>query len=238
MTSDRHAVLVFADAAVLDCAHRGWPRALAPLLKCNDYSSWSNLGFDVHVFTTVGSDAPCATPGTVHAQRGDSFGERLEDAVETLSDLRYTKVVIVGSDCPDLRPQDIQQAFSALQGSQLVLGPDHRGGCYLIGFNIEDRWRLRGIQWRRNTDFDELLNRFGFENSWQLPVKIDLDTWEDVRLLAKSASFWRHTAAALLLSFRSYPSFTPSTIQLRTTEQRIRWQLPPPFPHAVLPPIA
>ncbi len=228
MTSGRHAVLVFANAAVLDCAHRGWPRALAPLLKCNDFSSWSNLGFDVHVFTTIGADGACATPSTVHGQRGDSFGERLENAVETLSDLRYTKVVIVGSDCPDLRPQDIQQAFSALQDSQLVLGPDHRGGCYLIGFNIEDRLRLRGIQWQRNTDFVELLHRFGTENSWQLPVKLDLDTWEDVRVLAKSPSLWRQVAANLLQGFTSRPSPAPHKIQPLTRAQRIRWQLPPP----------
>jgi hypothetical protein len=61
-----------------------------------------------------------------------------------------------------------------------------------------------------------------------LPIKIDLDTLGDVRLLAKSTSFWRHTAALLLLSFKSYPFFKPSRIQLRRSEQRIHWQLPPP----------
>lgn len=228
MTSERHAVLVFANAAVLDCAHRGWPRALLPLLQCNDFSSWSNLGFDVHVFTSLGSDAACATPNTVHGQRGDSFGERLENAVETLSDLGYAKVVIVGRDCPDLQSADIQQAFSALEERQLVLGPDHRGGCYLIGFNLEDRWRLRGIQWQCDTDFDELLDRFGAENCWQLPVKLDLDTWSDVCLLAKSPSCWRAVAANLLQVFWSHSFHRSSRIQLRTKEQRIRWQLPPP----------
>src|SRR5258708_40378297 len=145
MTSERHAVLVFANAAVLDCAHRGWPSALATLLKCNDFSSWSNLGFDVHVFTTLGSDAAAAVPSAVHGQRGDSFGERLENAVETLSDLRYTKVVIVGSDCPDLRPQDIQPAFSAPKRSQLVLGPDHRSGPSSLGRHTAAPWALRAL---------------------------------------------------------------------------------------------
>ncbi len=228
MTSERHALLVFANAAVLDRAHRRWPRALQPLLECNKFPAWSNLGFDVHVFTSLGSAPACATTDNVHGQRGDSFGERLENAVETLSDLGYRKVVIVGSDCPDLRPTDIQQAFSALNERELALGPDHRGGCYLIGFNIEDRGRLHGIQWRRNTDFNELLNRFGAENSWRLPVKLDLDTWGDVRLLAKSQSLWRHVAATLLQLFESHPSSAPLRIQLLTREQRIRWQLPPP----------
>lgn len=227
MTTERQALLVFRNAAVVDCARRGWPRALAPLLECSDFSCWSKFGFDVHLFLSSGS-AACATTDSVHGQRGDSFGERLENAIETLSGFGYTKVVVVGSDCPDLQPTDILQAFSALEERQLVLGPDHRGGCYLIGLHVEDRSRLRDIQWQRNTDFDELLSRFGFENIWQLSVKIDLDSWEDVRLLAKSPSVWRQVAAILLQSFSSHPSCTTLQIHFRTREQRVRWQLPPP----------
>jgi glycosyltransferase A (GT-A) superfamily protein (DUF2064 family) len=228
MTSERHALLIFANAAIVDCEHRRWPRALQPLLECNNFPEWTDLGFDVHVFTSLAAVPASSRTERLHRQRGSSFGERLENAIETVSDMGYARVVIVGSDCPDLTPTDIQHAFSVLNERQLVLGPDHRGGCYLIGFKTEDRWRLRGIQWQRDTDFAELLSRFGAENSWRLPVKLDLDTWVDVRLLAGSQSSWRDIAATLLQRFRSHPCCAPLRIRLRTREQRIRWQLPPP----------
>lgn len=229
MTSERQAVLVFSNPGAIDCARRRWPRALQRLLELNDLPSWSRLGFDVHVFTSPGFTATYGTQAAVHGQHGSSFGQRLDNAVRTLTDLGYTKVVIVGSDCPDLGTQDIEQAFAALKDRQLVLGPDHRGGCYLIGLDVQDLCRLQGVHWQRNTDFEELLCRFGTENSWLLPVRIDLDTWEDVRLLAESPGSWRHIATALLRVFRPHPFSKPSSVQVRATEQRIRWQLPPPI---------
>lgn len=226
MAPTRHALLVFANGAVHDCGHRGWPVALQQLLEIHNFPGWSDLGFDVHVFTSHGLVAN-ATRGNLHDQHGNSFGEKLENAVETLHGLGYTQIVIVGNDCPDLLATDIQQAFSELQKHQLVLGPDHRGGCYLIGFNTEDRGRLRCIQWQRNTDFSELVERFGVRNCLRLSVKLDLDTWEDIRLLAESPSSWRHVAECLLFIFR--PRSSPqSRTQLGTNEQSIRWQMPPP----------
>ena len=228
MTSQRQAVLVFANAAVLDCAQRGWPLAFQQLLERNDFPSWSNVGFDIHVFTSPGFATTSGTSLAIHRQSGSSFGEKLENAVATLADLGYTKVVIVGSDCPDLEPADIQQAFSALKQRRLVLGPDHRGGCYLIGLDVQDRCHLHGVQWQRNTDFEELLRRFGVENCWQLPVKLDLDTWSDLRLLARSPSRCREVAANLLRLFWSHSFYRSARFELRAKEQRIRWQLPPP----------
>jgi hypothetical protein len=228
MAAERQAVLVFSNAAVLDRARRGWPRAFEQLFECNDLLSWTNPGFDVHVFTSPGFGATAGARLNIHYQQGSSFGERLENAVQTLTDLGYRKVVVVGSDCPDLEVADIQHAFRALKENRLVLGPDHRGGCYLIGLNVQDRHPLHGVRWQRNTDFEELLRRFGRENCWQLSVKLDLDSWNDVCLLAKSASCWRELAASLLRALGSYPFDRSSKVCPRAKHERLRWQLPPP----------
>ncbi len=230
MATERQAVLVFSNAAVLDRARRGWPRAFEQLFECNDLVSWTNPGFDVHVFTSAEFGAIAESPRNIHYQEGSSFGERLENAVQSLTDLGYTKVVIVGSDCPDLQLGDVQLAFSALEHHRLVLGPDHRGGCYLIGLNVQDRRRLQGVRWQQNTDFEELLHRFGTENCWQLAVKLDLDTWNDIRLLARSASCWRVLATHLLRPFCSDPPSRSSKVCPRENHERLRWQLPPPPP--------
>ena len=48
----------------------------------------------------------------------------------------------MGRDCPGLGALDIERAFAELTSKKLVLGPDHRGGCYLIAFRIADRMVL------------------------------------------------------------------------------------------------
>jgi glycosyltransferase A (GT-A) superfamily protein (DUF2064 family) len=67
-----------------------------------------------------------------------------------------------------------------------VLGPDHRGGCWLIAFHARDRASLlNGIHWQQNIDFAELASRIAPGQLLTLEVKIDLDRWQDARLLAR-----------------------------------------------------
>lgn len=223
------AVLVFADAPTLDLARRKWPQTFQALLQTPQLQD-EGSSVDIHLFTTAGLALPSLLPHvTVHAQQGASFAARLENAVDTLTQLAYDRVVIVGRDCPDLEAQDITTALQSLNDHTLALGPDHRGGCYLIALHLSDRAKLKGIGWQRNTDCAALTKRFGAANTALLPVKLDLDTLSDVRLLAHSTSRWRQLAAALLHTlitsvrpFLSQPFITP--------QQRLRilWQLPPP----------
>ena len=230
MAAKRQAVLVFSSAAVLDRARRGWPRAFGQLLECNDLLSWTNLGFDVHVFSSPGFGVIPEAPLNIHYQEGSSFGERLDNAVQTLTDLGYSKVVVVGSDCPDLELEDIQLAFSALEHHRLVLGPDHRGGCYLIGFDTSERHLLHGIRWQQNSDCAELLRRSGSKRAFVLAVKQDLDTIADIELLASSTSRWRDLASCLLGALASFfATSRPAQIHSRLRYLRIHWQIPPPL---------
>jgi glycosyltransferase A (GT-A) superfamily protein (DUF2064 family) len=229
MNAGRRAVLIFANAASMDCSQRRWPRTLRSLLETQDFASFGDDTADLHLFTSPGSGSSVPSSITVHSQVGSSFGERLENAVETLAGLGYCDIVIVGRDCPDLERDDIHEAFSLLRDHHLVLGPDHRGGCYLIALPASERAKLKDITWQRNTDFAELRQRFGAENTAQLPAKLDLDTLTDVGLLACSESRWRQLARTLLQACRPQ-RIPPETagIPLPFDGQRIYWQLPPP----------
>lgn len=226
------ALLVFADPAAIDCQRRKWPLPFQQLFNTERFADLATDETDVHIFTSVEPSAPKGLPYSVHVQRytGASFGQRLEDAVEQLSALGYGKIVIVGSDCPSLAADDIANAFQTLEKKQLVLGPDHRGGCYLIGLRREDRALLSGIRWHQNTDCAELLRRFGESRTAQLPVKIDLDALEDLRLLARSKNAWSALAAILLQTLNAIPCETKKSSHRSTSEhQTLSWQLPPPF---------
>jgi 2-phospho-L-lactate guanylyltransferase (CobY/MobA/RfbA family) len=228
-TSDRRALLVFAGAVGVDLIRRRWPKSLAGLLRLRPFLTGLAPGIDVHLFTPAGAAEQVHAPIQTHTQEGGSFGERIESAIEALANLGYDEIVIVGRDCPELRAQEIEGAFGQLRSRRLVLGPDHRGGCYLIGFHTPERVLLKGVRWQRNTDCAELLDRFGASATLLFPVKHDLDSTADLRLLSQRGSAWRHWAAkflALLAPLRTSPQ--PARADLRLEKMKLRWQLPPP----------
>ncbi|HEY7162769.1 MAG TPA: DUF2064 domain-containing protein [Acidobacteriota bacterium] len=187
---------------------------------------------DIHVFTTEKNVVYRTKIKNLssHLQTGDTFGERLQHAVTKLVVQGYDQIIIVGSDCPELQSTDITTAFQKLSNHQLVLGPDHRGGCYLIGFHAEASLKIWGIQWQANTDCAELLEVFGSDQTYLLPMKHDIDSIADVRLLSHCKNFWGIKAKELLQENKKSHKTESSQllIQLSTDTQRPRWQLPPP----------
>jgi hypothetical protein len=218
----RRAILVFANPLGLDLSRLRLPPVLRPLLSLRRLEA-AAITADFHLFTSGRSDAP---PGFhLHAQRGASFGERLDLALEEISNLGYDEIVVVGSDCPGLTTTDITAAFAGLASKRLVLGPDHRGGCYLIGMRTSDRHLLRGIEWNRDRDRAQLKSRVGAKEVALLATKQDLDSWEDVRLLARAAHYLAEFVVRLFQFGNSGREFF---VDLTAQSVRVRGQMPPP----------
>lgn len=231
-TPKRRAVLIFAQALPLDLRRRRWPKSFARLLSLKSLRpGLSQLGADVHLFTSpLPANAPGPSqPQRVHPQSSGSFASKLEAAVAKLAGLGYEEIVIIGRDCPDLRCSDVEEAFDHLNSHGLVVGPDHRGGVYLIGLRAADRDKLRGIHWQQDTDLAQLVDRFGRAQTFSLPILIDLDTLADVLLLARTESSWRQVARALFLELRQVWMVIRSPhLPTVVDRQRVAWQLPPP----------
>jgi rSAM/selenodomain-associated transferase 1 len=47
------------------------------------------------------------------------------------------RVVLIGSDCPDITPEVIDEAFQSLASTNVVLGPTVDGGYYLVGMSAK-----------------------------------------------------------------------------------------------------
>ncbi len=75
----------------------------------------------------LGRDISC------RSQDSGSLGERMRQAFQQAFEGGMERVLIIGTDCPGLVAELIQQAFTALEDSDLVLGPAEDGGYYLIG---------------------------------------------------------------------------------------------------------
>jgi uncharacterized protein len=222
----RRAVLIFAEKAHIELARRSFPAAARPLLNLPAFAFDFSPEIDVHLFISAG-DAEVAH-AHVHRQVGRGFGARFENAIETLARRGYEEVVAVGRDCPGLCARDIEQAFAELASNKLVLGPDHRGGCYLIAFRANDRALLRGVRWKRNTDCAELLRRGGTAGVFLLPVKHDLDSWTDLRHFARTGEALAHLAAFISrLSSLARIGFV-DFVSIVSQRMRIRQQMPPP----------
>jgi rSAM/selenodomain-associated transferase 1 len=67
-------------------------------------------------------------------QSGGDLGKRMHLALAELLSRGYRRVVLAGSDLPQLRARALQQGFAALRdGAEVVLGPSADGGYYLVG---------------------------------------------------------------------------------------------------------
>jgi rSAM/selenodomain-associated transferase 1 len=80
-------------------------------------------------------------------QDGQDLGERMAHAFARSFESGMEKVVLIGTDCPTLQSQHLNQAFEALTHSDLVLGPATDGGYYLIGMKRKADYLFEGISW-------------------------------------------------------------------------------------------
>ncbi|MDP8962444.1 MAG: TIGR04282 family arsenosugar biosynthesis glycosyltransferase [Cyanobacteriota bacterium] len=81
-----------------------------------------------------------------HQSEGD-IGCRMASAFQASFEGGMNRVVLIGSDCPDLNAQLLAQAFQALEQHDLVLGPARDGGYYLIGLHHLLPELFTGISW-------------------------------------------------------------------------------------------
>lgn len=77
-------------------------------------------------------------PGVKYASQGaGNLGERMERALRQENRRGRGRSVLIGSDCPGITAAIMGNAFDALLENDLVLGPSHDGGYYLIGVSSE-----------------------------------------------------------------------------------------------------
>ena len=69
----------------------------------------------------------------VVAQRGAGLAAGLESVFEFFCVEGQRRIVAFNSDSPHLPPPMLRQAFDALRSCDLVVGPTHDGGYYLVG---------------------------------------------------------------------------------------------------------
>lgn len=75
------------------------------------------------------------------------LGARMSHAFREASGEGDVRMVLIGSDCADLRADHLRGAFEALTRHDLVLGPSSDGGYYLVGARAWHPELFKGISW-------------------------------------------------------------------------------------------
>lgn len=92
-------------------------------------------------------------------QVGNSFGERIANAVGYVFKKKYRNVIAIGNDCPQLSPKVLLDAAEKINETKLVVGPDNNGGMYLFGISesVFDTKAFSEIPWQSKEACNALL---------------------------------------------------------------------------------
>lgn len=133
-------------------------------------------------------------------QLGHNLGERIKNAFQTAFDGGYKRVVIIGSDNADISSDIVNQAFTALDNKDAVIGPAEDGGYYLLGINQMQEQLFTDIPWSTEQVFQRTVDELEHQGNdyEQLETLRDIDTADDwLQFLSGRPRFPKRYAKAL-----------------------------------------
>ena len=161
--------------------HQGAFEVYSELVKVTENAT-KNLSADIRIYF---SDAITETKwkGTYKTvQKGNDLGERMKNAFEDGFHDGYNRVVLIGSDLPDICKNHINEGLNNLKENEVVFGPAEDGGYYLIGMNKMNAFIFENKPWSQSYLLEETLQELNFKNIkyTTLVTLNDIDTYEDL----------------------------------------------------------
>lgn len=124
-------------------------------------------------------------------QAGNDLGERMKNALVKAFESGFEKVIIIGTDCPQINESILENAFTKLDHFEVVLGPANDGGYYLTGMKKLHPFLFKNIKWSTVSVLKETINRCKKKNLsyFLLPELIDIDEEKDLVHLKENFQF-------------------------------------------------
>jgi rSAM/selenodomain-associated transferase 1 len=113
-------------------------------------------------------------------QKGKHLGERMAAAFEWGFAQGYPKIIGIGTDLWTLNPGILQGALSALDGTEVVLGPSKDGGYYLLGMKTFQPELFKNKEWSGPEVFSDTLKDLQTKRVALLEEKSDIDFYKDL----------------------------------------------------------
>ncbi len=123
------------------------------------------------------------------AQCSGDLGDRLIRASLLAKEKGYARYCLIGADSPDLPLSYLEEAFTALESQDMVIGPVLDGGYYLLGADQFTPSLFSEIPWSTNEVYNKTLNKaklLGMKVK-ELPSWYDIDHEDDLKKWLESA---------------------------------------------------
>jgi rSAM/selenodomain-associated transferase 1 len=120
-----------------------------------------------------------------HLQNGSNLGEKMANALDYHFKEGYSKLLLIGSDCPEINHAILEEALAALDSFDIVLGPAKDGGYYLIAMKKIHEALFEDKQWSNDQVLAQTIKRAKAKNlSYHLLQTLsDIDNVTDLILL-------------------------------------------------------
>jgi len=113
-------------------------------------------------------------------QEGEDLGVRMYNAFKQGFLDGYKNVIIIGSDLYDLQPKHINQAFTALDNNDTVIGPAQDGGYYLLGMNTLIKDVFFNKNWGNDSVYKDTISNLETKKIHTLETLNDIDFASDL----------------------------------------------------------
>jgi len=115
-------------------------------------------------------------------QNGTDLGDRMLNAFKDGFQAGYKKIVLIGSDLPDINAKHITKGIDALTNNNVVFGPAEDGGYYLVGMSNMEELIFKNKPWSQPNLLELTLKELEIA---QIKVEIletlnDIDNYEDL----------------------------------------------------------
>jgi rSAM/selenodomain-associated transferase 1 len=152
---------------------------------------------------------------SVVAQKGEGLAAGLASVFEHFAEDHQRRTIAFNSDSPHLPRSVLEDAFETLAANDVVVGPTHDGGYYLVGAKASHPTLFAGDGMGTSSALERLLSRartlelsVGFADPFY-----DIDVADDLTLLAAELSLAPARAPRTARWLKEWESVTP---QFRT----------------------
>jgi len=141
-----------------------------------------NLSVDKRIYFSESIEKNQWINDNKYVQSGIDLGERMKNAFKKGFEDGYKRIVLIGSDLPELTTNHINKGLASLKQHEVIFGPAEDGGYYLIGLSKMNNFIFENKPWSESNLLEETLNELKNKSITfaTLDTLNDIDTYEDL----------------------------------------------------------